>query len=1264
MADTIDSLQIQLSADAGAAEASLEKLADSLLKLKKNLSGLKWKNLSDFDGALKNLLKTTNSLNPGKITQYTNALSGLNQSVAGFSQSGKSIKAAGKVLNSISDLDFSKLQISGDFSGLESLGKGMDAFADSAAKLSQIKATDINRSVKALGKLQGINLESLGRGLQSISGADLSALNGIGTAFQGFTASLSGADKVSAGTSKIFNSLAQLSASAGNLSTVQQYLPLLSAEIGRFIAQMSQTPAVQAGTVAIVTALSGIATSGSKISKAAASLPALTTGVQGFVIALSDMPKVNNNTLRAVEALAKIAPAGAKAGTAAKSLKKNIDSLSASMTGLGKDTTGALGGLKSFVGQALSMLGIAGGIYAIGNAIKESITYSSDLAEAQNVVNQGFGSLAHMADDFAESALYSFGLSELQAKRTSGQFAAMARALGVVSEQAAEMSLSLTGLTGDLASFWNVSQDVAQTALESVFTGETESLKKFSVVMTQANLQQYAYSRGITKSISAMTEAEKAQLRYAYVMDATAMAQGDFASTSAGWANQVRILSGQFQTLAGIVGTGLVTAFLPVIRVVNQVLAAVIRLANGIASLLGGLFGFEGQTVSAGAGLADMAASADGVASGMEDAAGGIGDVGDAAKKSEKKLNGFIAGWHEVNNMTSGSDSSGGSGGASTGGVSMPDMMLPDEYEIDIEAEDNTSPVIDQIKQRFIGLRDLFLDGFYLGLGDTSVFDSIRQNIESIGQSMREIFTDGQVIDSFNSMLDALAYNGGSVAGSFVSVGATIADNITGGIAEYLEQSTGRIQDYLISMFDLTSRSAEIVGDFSVAFADIFSVFRGDEAKEITASIIQIFTDGFMGVTEIAGKLGTDILDTILSPITENADGFKEALSNTLGPMAEILGTLADSFTETWDLINAMYDEHIAPMFQSIKDGLSEIVGTLLDGYNTYLAPTLDSLAAKFSEVWDGSIQPLLNNFIDLFGEVATLVQNVWDNVLQPVVNWVASAIFPVVSPILEAVGTLVLDVFGGIADTLDGFITVAKGVVQFVSGVFAGDWEKAWEGVQNVFKGIWDAMPDFVKTPIRAVIGFINSMIGAVERGINSVVQAANGLSFDVPDWVPGIGGETFGFDFEKVSLPRIPQLAKGGVVTQSTLALIGENGAEAVMPLERNTAWISTLADDITSRMGGIPVIDVSMDMSKYRFKPMDINMDGLTAKFQEDMDVQMATLSGDLKRQNELLEDIVTAIDNKQLQIGDDDVFKATQRAQKKEYNRTFRTGWAGI
>ena len=181
------------------------------------------------------------------------------------------------------------------------------------------------------------------------------------------------------------------------------------------------------------------------------------------------------------------------------------------------------------------MLGIAGGIYGIVNAIKSAINYSSDLAEAQNVVNQGFVSLAYMADEFADSALYAYGMSELQAKNTSGQFATMARSLGVAQDQAAEMALTLTGLTGDLASFWNTSQDVASTALASVFTGETESLKKYGVVMTEANLQQFAYANGITKSISAMTQAEKTMLRYQYVLDATSVAQEDFVSTSGNW---------------------------------------------------------------------------------------------------------------------------------------------------------------------------------------------------------------------------------------------------------------------------------------------------------------------------------------------------------------------------------------------------------------------------------------------------------------------------------------------------------------------------------------------------------------------------------------------------------------------------------------------------------------------------------------------------------------------------------------------------------
>lgn len=667
MADNIiDSLVLEIDSDSSGAERALGKLAESLGNLQKSLNGFN-----------------------------------INSAVKGFKK--------------LSEINFSKLQINDNFNGLTSLAKGAGEFADAAAKLSAIKPTDINRAVKSIEKLGNIDLSRMIRQINDLDGIKMDPFNQLGTAFQGFTASLAGAEKVSAGTSKLFSSLAQMSASADNMSIVQNSLPGVSAEIRKFIDTMATSPSISEETSSVISALSGISSAGNKIQKTVSALPRLTTGIQSFIQSLSNAPRVNNNVVKVVESLAKIAPAGAKAGTAARNLQKNIQSLSGSIQGLEKNSERGLTGVKGFSSQLFSAMGIVGGIYGIISGIKNAINYSSDLAEAQNVVVQGFGALSYMADDFASNSVRLFGISSLSAKKMSGQFAAMARSLGVVPERATEMALSLTGLAGDLASFWNVSHDVAQTALESVFTGETESLKKFAVVLTQANLQQFAYSKGINKSVSAMTQAEQAQLRYAYIMEATAAAHGDFSRTSAGWAGQVRILVGQFQNLAGIVGGGLKAAFLPVITVINALIAKIISLANLIASFIGKLFGVKPQAASAGAGLSEMAESAGSLGNNMDAVAGGIGEIGDAAKKSQKSLNGFIAGWHEVNNMTSDKDSGGSGGGGGTG--SLPDMTLPEKYELDITAEDEASPVIEDIRKRLLELSSLFSKGFRLGLG-------------------------------------------------------------------------------------------------------------------------------------------------------------------------------------------------------------------------------------------------------------------------------------------------------------------------------------------------------------------------------------------------------------------------------------------------------------------------------------------------------------------------------------------------------------------
>lgn len=1259
MADnTIDSLTLEISSNSEGAEKALDKLVDSFTKLQKSLGG--FKGFEEAYSGLKKLGNISTALNSDKVDRYASAMGKLSCSIKDFSKAGANIDSTIRNLGKLSEFDFSRLQISGDFTGLRNLVKGSGKFAEAAIKLAAVKPTEINRAVKAIEKLGNINLSGIAQGLNALKGTDTTVLNDFGATFQGFTSSLAGAEKVSAGISKLFSSLAQMSASADNMSIVQNSLPGVSTEIRKFIDTMATSPSISEEISSVISALSGISSAGNKIQKTVSLLPDLTAGIQAFIQSLSDVPKLNNDVVKVVESLAKIAPAGAKAGTAARNLQKNIQSLSGSMAGLEKNSERGLTGVKGFSSQLFSAMGIVGGIYGIISGIKNAINYSSDLAEAQNVVVQGFGALSYMADDFASNSVWLFGISSLSAKKMSGQFAAMARSLGVVPERATEMALSLTGLAGDLASFWNVSHDVAQTALESVFTGETESLKKFAVVLTQANLQQFAYSKGINKSVSAMTQAEQAQLRYAYVMEATAAAHGDFSRTSAGWAGQVRILVGQFQNLAGIVGGGLKAAFLPVITVLNALIAKIISLANLIASFIGKLFGVKPQAASAGAGLSEMAESAGSLGNNMDAAAGGIGEIGDAAKKSQKSLNGFIAGWHEVNNMTS-NEGVGDSGGGAGSGASLPDMAIPNKYQFTVEAEDQATPVLDRIISRAKELSVLFLTGFEVGRGNTEVFGDIQENILSIQTSLNKIFTDYKVVTSFNNMIDSLAYNAGIKSGAFVSVGATILDNITGGASIYLEEAKERIKEYLVKMFDITGETDTIVTNFIVAVSEILTVFRSDDAKQITADIIQIFSDGFMGVTQLAFRFGADVLGLILNPITENSEGFKEAISNTLAPLENILGTLADSFTRVWEEIDQMYEAHISPLFSSLSNGISEIIETLLGGYNEHIAPVLDSLSKKFTDVWQGTIEPLLSNFIGLLDDVADLVKTVWENILQPVVNWIAKNIMPIVAPVLENVGIVFLNTFEEIGKLFDAFITTARGVIQFIDGVFSGDWSKAWEGIKTTFKGIWDAMPDFIKTPIRTIVGFINSMINAVESGVNCVIRALNAMSFDVPDWIPGIGGETFGFDLNKISLPRIPQLARGGVLEKGQVGLLEGSGSEAVVPLEKNTKWISRVAATMSEEFG-------KYKLNTYVPKPArqfeSYNLDRFRHDMRMERDVQMAEQQFEIRRQNQLLEKLIDVVEQKDLHIGDDDVFNATRRGQNRFQRRTFRTGWAGI
>jgi hypothetical protein len=292
-------------------------------------------------------------------------------------------------------------------------------------------------------------------------------------------------------------------------------------------------------------------------------------------------------------------------------------------------------GLKSVLVSLGKATAVAFGIKQLISFGKQAIQAASDLEEVQNVVDVAFGSMKYKMEEFADTAIESFGISKLAAKQTGSTLMAMARGMGIANNTASDMAIQLTGLSADMASFYNVSQDVASTALKSVFTGETETLKQYGIVMTEANLQEYAFAQGMNKKISAMNQSEKVMLRYGYVMQQTALAQGDFSRTSDSWANQTRVLIEKWKEFLGILGKGLVQVLMPIVKTLSGALSYLIKFANTVGEVFSKVFGFKKVIAETGGAISD--------------ASGNVRDLGSEVKSTAKEIKKSLSSFDELN---------------------------------------------------------------------------------------------------------------------------------------------------------------------------------------------------------------------------------------------------------------------------------------------------------------------------------------------------------------------------------------------------------------------------------------------------------------------------------------------------------------------------------------------------------------------------------------------------------------------------------------
>lgn len=729
---------------------------------------------------------------------------------------------------------------------------------------------------------------------------------------------------------------------------------------------------------------------------------------------------------------------------------------------------------------------------------RQSIETASDLAEVQNVVDTAFGESKQKMEDFADTAVKTYGISKLTAKQTGSNFMAMAAGMGLANDSASDMAMALTGLSADMASFYNVGQDVASTALKSIFTGETETLKQFGIVMTDANLQAYALSKGITKSTADMSQAEKVQLRYNYVMSQTALAQGDFAKTSDSWANQTRILSEQWKEFGATIGTVLMNVLLPAVKAINSVLSQLIALAQGAARALSEAFGFE---------LSNSADEAQSIVKSTSQAADNYSDIADDAQQTQEAQEGSLASFDQMNKLNDESKSD------STGVSEAGDIMQPSGTSVEVDtgkADKKLSDFFKSVRTQFEKLAD------YLDKNFKPIFADIWSGLE------RESIELAQIL--------------GGVFSDIMSLSEPLKAYFINDFTPLMQTAFSTLGKIGIGLFD----------SFNKVFSDIWNV--------AVFPILQNFlTVGLPLITDF----GTQVWNT-LGVLFDNIKEIFDTLWN--GVAQPVLNALKTLWCDTWQSISDFWNEWGQPIFDGINEGITTTKNIFLNLWETVLKPVFDKLMDVADSVWTEHLKPLLDEFLDFVGTLITSVLSIYNKAIAPVVNWLVSILGPIVSSVLGKIIKIVGNVISNIIDAVKNIISALKGVVLFIAGVFTGDWKKAWQGVKKIFKGVWDALVDITKTPINLIIGLINGLTGAVEDALNWIIDGINELSFTTPDWLPGdLGGQTFGFDLSQIDIPEIPKLAQGAVIPPNSefLAVLGDQkrGTNIEAPLDTIT-------------------------------------------------------------------------------------------------------------
>lgn len=858
----------------------------------------------------------------------------------------------------------------------------------------------------------------------------------------------------------------------------------------------------------------------------------------------------------------------------------------------------------------MSLTGVKLGDW-LASAVKESINFVENL----NLFTVAMGDSVDRGLEFVNTMSDLYGMDPSNLYRYSGYFYQLTDAIGMADSASATLSLSLTKASNDIASLFNVDIQTVVDNLSSGMQGMSRAVRKYGMDIRATTLQQTALAYGIYDQVENMSEANRMALRYLTMMeqvknatqqvvkttDGATTIMGDFARTIESPANQLRIFKEQITQLGRAIGNFFVPALQKVLPLINGFIMALRTALTFVATFTG---------------ITDSLTRA---TSGLDAGADAVEEIGNNAAETAKKVKSLLGPFDELNVLSK------DSGGAGTS-----DDLLDPALEAAIA---NMDLSLESIQMKANQVRDSLLKFF--GFDYVSVFNPDTGEFEQQLQWFANTFQSNLIdkFPQWSNTINALFENWAGIVsglkqlwGSLLGVIDTVFAKISNGLGKLgldasIAEGIGGLSEGLTKLSGWIDDNNDKLADFILIIAGMVAAFKGlTVVSKLIGPIVSFVStvatalSGFGTVIAVvAGVVATiGVLYASSESFATSFDGLLQTFWSGLRNMADSVVSL---FSTIWGGLKTLWSANIQPMLKQTGDALAPVLQTIGELW-TNVSVIFTDVAALLSNLWTTTIQPVLGAFFDAIGSIMAIFKNLWETAVGPILNLIGDGLqslwtqylSPVVAHILEAVGgiiELVLNLWNNVLaplvhfvvklfgppitgvfqaiwtvfETAVGIILSAvsvltgafSGIIEFLNGVFTGDWKRALSGLANVFVSLGNGIIGVFESVVNFGIGAINSFLTTIVGAVRGAVRGLGGLISDI--------ASLFGYDVDfnvnwsapqikKVSIPRIPKvaLADGGVVTGPTQALIGEGRYdEAVIPLG-NSPQMQDLIDRIT--------------------------------------------------------------------------------------------------